>query len=1088
MTEAFRKDTLRTMRKTLNRFCSILLIVALGVGFFAGVRATGDDMRNTASDYYTDYNAMDIKVLSTLGFSQNDVEAVEAVAGVKQVYAGKYVDCLTLCQDNFLTRVLSLPQDPESSQTMNRLRVLTGRLPQTANECVVDEKIQYKYHFELGQTISLGSADPLDDLENSLENTEYTIVGIVNSPMYLDMTRRGSTTVGDGSLDAYLYVPEENFTAEYYTELYVTAEGSGDLNCYTEEYDNLAAALKTALEPVGEARGELRMQEMADYLNEKIPEAQEKIADAEAQLADAEQQLTDAANELANARKQIEDGEKELEDGRAELEKQKAQYEKYEQQYEEGKQQLEAAKLQMTAVDAAKAQLAAGKAQINAIMGRMENLPENSVLLPILADTLAPTLNELTDANGKKLNLGDKLYDADGNVTPATVAATRTAVNDYFSSMEKQITSAAGQYESGKAELEQSRKQLDTYKAELEKAEKKLSDGEKELADARLKLADGEKEFEEKSADARQKIADGKEELNRGKLQLADSEEMLEKLSPAEWYLYTRKDLALGVGEFGDDAARIDNISTIFPVFFLAVAALVCLTTMARMVEEQRTEIGTLKALGYTDREIQKKYLIYSLSATVLGSGLGLAVGFKLFPTVIYDAYCIMYDLPPVEAPFHWGVAAICVVVALGCVTLVTCSVCRGVLSEMPANIMRPKAPPAGQRVLLEKVPFIWRRLSFSHKVTVRNLFRYKKRVLMTIVGIAGCAALVLTGYGLQDAISDIVTNQFQQVFRYDLLAGYSAEDKAEEQALFAQLESDSNIKEWMPQYRATITAVGAKHSYEVNLTVSEDYTRLTDFVSLQERVSRKGLTPEKEGAIITEKLGTMLGLKAGDTLTLRDSDNRTYTLEIAGVSENYASHFVYISAEYYEEIFGKAPEYNAVIVGLANRDDWAATSEKLLAGGTVQMVSSDAELLAQYMNITDNLGYVVAVLIVSAGLLAFVVQYNLSNINITERTREIATLKVLGFYDSEVSAYIYRESVILTILGTGLGLLLGTALTRFVVSTAEVDSIMFGRNIYWPSFLMATLITFLFSFLVNWAMHYRLKKINMVESMKSVD
>ena len=1088
MTEAFRKDTLRTMRKTLNRFCSILLIVALGVGFFAGVRATGDDMRNTASDYYTDYNAMDIKVLSTLGFSQNDVEAVEAVAGVKQVYAGKYVDCLTLCQDNFLTRVLSLPQDPESSQTMNRLRVLTGRLPQTANECVVDEKIQYKYHFELGQTISLGSADPLDDLENSLENTEYTIVGIVNSPMYLDMTRRGSTTVGDGSLDAYLYVPEENFTAEYYTELYVTAEGSGDLNCYTEEYDNLAAALKTALEPVGEARGELRMQELADYLNEKIPEAQEKIADAEAQLADAEQQLTDAANELANARKQIEDGEKELEDGRAELEKQKAQYEKYEQQYEEGKQQLEAAKLQMTAVDAAKAQLAAGKAQINAIMGRMENLPENSVLLPILADTLAPTLNELTDANGKKLNLGDNLYDADGNVTPATVAATRTAVNDYFSSMEKQITSAAGHYESGKAELEQSRKQLDTYKAELEKAEKKLSDGEKKLADARIKLADGEKEFEEKSADARQKIADGKEELNRGKLQLSDAEEMLEKLSPAEWYLYARKDLALGVGEFGDDAARIDNISTIFPVFFLAVAALVCLTTMARMVEEQRTEIGTLKALGYTDREIQKKYLIYSLSATVLGSGLGLAVGFKLFPTVIYDAYCIMYDLPPVEAPFHWGVAAICVVVALGCVTLVTCSVCRGVLSEMPANIMRPKAPPAGQRVLLEKVPFIWRRLSFSHKVTVRNLFRYKKRVLMTIVGIAGCAALVLTGYGLQDAISDIVTNQFQQVFRYDLLAGYSAEDKAEEQALFAQLESDSNIKEWMPQYRATITAVGEKHSYEVNLTVSEDYTRLTDFVSLQERVSRRVLTPEKEGAIITEKLGTMLGLKAGDTLTLRDSDNRTYALEIAGVSENYASHFVYISAEYYEEIFGKAPEYNAVIVDLADRDDWAATSEKLLAGGTVQMVSSDAELLAQYMNITDNLGYVVAVLIVSAGLLAFVVQYNLSNINITERTREIATLKVLGFYDSEVSAYIYRESVILTILGTGLGLLLGTALTRFVVSTAEVDSIMFGRNIYWPSFLMATLITFLFSFLVNWAMHYRLKKINMVESMKSVD
>ena len=412
----------------------------------------------------------------------------------------------------------------------------------------------------------------------------------------------------------------------------------------------------------------------------------------------------------------------------------------------------------------------------------------------------------------------------------------------------------------------------------------------------------------------------------------------------------------------------------------------------------------------------------------------------------------------------------------------------RGSLRDCAAQLMRPKAPPAGQRVLLEKVPFIWRRLSFSHKVTVRNLFRYKKRVLMTIVGIAGCAALVLTGYGLKDAINDIVQNQFQKVFRYDLLAGYSAEDEAEEQALFDQLESDPDIKEWMPQYRAAITAVDERHSYEVNLTVSQDYTRLTDFISLQERVSRRVLTPEREGAIITEKLATMLGLKAGDTLTLRDGDNRTYELAIAGVSENYASHFVYISAEYYEEVFGKAPEYNTVIVDLADRDDWAAASEKLLAGGTVQMISSDAELVEQYKNVTDNLGYVVAVLIVSAGLLAFVVQYNLSNINITERTREIATLKVLGFYDGEVSAYIYRESVILTILGTGLGLLLGTALTRFVVATAEVDSIMFGRNIYWPSFLMATLITFLFSFLVNWVMHYRLKKINMVESMKSVD
>ena len=509
---------------------------------------------------------------------------------------------------------------------------------------------------------------------------------------------------------------------------------------------------------------------------------------------------------------------------------------------------------------------------------------------------------------------------------------------------------------------------------------------------------------------------------------------------------------------------------------------------VTRMIDEDRGSIGTLKALGYDNRAIAGRYLAYAAAACALGSLVGLSAGLWGFPRVIRNAYTLMYQLPPLAQAGHGVYILLSAGLILLAVMAATLGALRGSLRDCAAQLMRPKAPPAGQRVLLEKVPFIWRRLSFSHKVTVRNLFRYKKRVLMTIVGIAGCAALVLTGYGLKDAINDIVQNQFQKVFRYDLLAGYSAEDEAEEQALFDQLESDPDIKEWMPQYRAAITAVDERHSYEVNLTVSQDYTRLTDFISLQERVSRRVLTPEREGAIITEKLGTMLGLKAGDTLTLRDGDNRTYELAIAGVSENYASHFVYISAEYYEEVFGRTPEYNSVIIRLADRDDWAAASEKLLAGGTVQMISSDAELVDQYKNVTDNLGYVVAVLIVSAGLLAFVVQYNLSNINITERTREIATLKVLGFYDGEVSAYIYRESVILTILGTGLGLLLGTALTRFVVATAEVDSIMFGRSIYWPSFLMATLITFLFSFLVNWVMHYRLKKINMVESMKSVD
>ena len=523
-------------------------------------------------------------------------------------------------------------------------------------------------------------------------------------------------------------------------------------------------------------------------------------------------------------------------------------------------------------------------------------------------------------------------------------------------------------------------------------------------------------------------------------------------------------------------------------MFFLAVATLVCMTTLARMVEEHRTEIGTFKALGYSDSRIRRKYMVYSLSATALGCVLGLAVGFRIFPTIIITAYCIMYDLPAPATPFHTGIALGCAAVALLCVGLVTYFVCRSVLRQTPATIMRPKAPAAGKRIPLERIPALWRRLSFSYKVTARNLFRYGKRVCMTLFGIIGCSALVLAGYGLQDAIDDIVRCQFENVFHYDLLAGFSVETDEERQEIYDFLESHDLVADWMPQARRTLHAVGAEKDYEVNITVSRDYARLTDYIHLQNRETGEAIVPQREGAVITEKLAFLLGLEAGDTVTVRDSDHRPYELTVTGITENYAEHFLYLSEDYYRAVFGAEAEYNSVILHLTDTAQMQHFKEELLAETSVQMVSAVLDVLEQFSGITDNLGYVVALIIVSAGLLAFVVLYNLSNINITERTREIATLKVLGFYDGEVSAYIYRENILLTILGTGLGMGLGVALTRFVVSAAEVDNIMFGRHVYWPSFLMAVVLTFAFSAFVNFIMHFRLKKINMVESMKSVD
>lgn len=1085
MSSAMHTDTRRTIRRSLSRFCSIMLIVAIGVGFFAGVRATGSDMRLTADRYFKDTETMDLRLLSTLGFSENDIKAVSAVEGVGQVSGTKYIDCLTLCQDNCLTRVFSLPEDTSENNPayLNRLRLLNGRMPESAGECVADQNI-LSYGFSLGDSLTLSAASDKDDLLNDLARTEYTIVGVADSPLYIDMTKRGTTTAGNGSVDACIYLWEENFSAGYYTMLCLTCPAAQEYNCYTDEYREAASALADRLEAVEAARSEERLAEMKLYVQDRLETGRVELEDARQQLSEGKQQLQDAEQKLADGRKAVADGEKELRDGRAELEKQKKQYADYEKEYEEGKAKLAAAEAQLSMISVGTAQLDAGKAQLDAILSRMDNLEEGSVLLPILASTLAPQLNELQ--NG----LGDTLYDENGKVTPATVAATHAAVDDYFSAMRRQIVSAENEYYSGKAKLEQSRKDLDKYAAELEKAEKKLADGEKELADAREKLSEGEVTFAAESEDAYREIAEGEAAISRAEKKMDDAENALTEMEPAEWYIQDRGDVGGGFAEFGDDATRMDNLSTIFPVFFLAVAALVCLTTMARMVEEQRTEIGTLKALGYTEREIRRKYLIYSLSATVLGCALGLGVGFKLFPTVIYDAYCILYDMPPVIAPFHWEVAIACCGVALACVLLVTCSVCRNVLRETPASIMRPKAPPAGRRVLLERVPFLWRRLSFSYKVTVRNLFRYGKRVLMTVFGIAGSAALVLTGYGLNDAIGGIVTNQFDRVFCYDLIAGYTAKTPEEESGFLAGLEDDPAVSGWMRQYRQTLTAVGreGQKDYEVNLTVSEEQSRLTDFIHLQDRITREAVEPAAEGVVLTEKVATLMGLCAGDTLILRDGDNREYRLAITGVAENYASHFAYCSEEYYREIFGDEPEYNSVIINLADYSNWSETAEKLLEEGTVKMVTSNSEMLEQYIHVTDSLIYVVIVLIVSAALLAFVVLYNLSNINITERIREIATLKVLGFYDGEVSAYIYRENIILTLLGTALGLLLGMGLTRFVVVTAEIDSIMFGREIHPVSFLIAAALTCLFSFLVNVVMHFRLQKISMVESMKSVD
>ena len=1132
MHRATGRDTLRTIRRSLSRYLSIAMIIAIGVAFFAGLTSTGSDMRLTAQQYYESTHTQDMQVISTLGFTETDIEAVRAVEGVDQVVGSYFVDCLTISPDNFLTHVISLPEDPWAGNEayLNRLLILEGRVPKFDNECVIDQNTRDKFGFSVGDTLTLRAATEGDDLSDTLENTQFTVVGVANSPLYIDMTKRGATTIGDGSLDAWLYIPEGNFKMDFYTQLAITYAPAQDYTCYDAGYLASLEPLRAALEAIAEERSEPRMEEMRLYLTDKIAdgkqqleEGRKELNDAKKQLDDAQKAIDEAREELAQGRKDLEDGEKTLQDeiaaGRADLaagweeyEAGVAQYEDYYAQYEAGREELRAAEKELEQAEAQLPLLELSYGTLHQQLSMMEALdtstPTGWATLQYYATSITPDMNNFPDENGNSMGFGDMMYDGEpySTATPERVAAAHAALTEYFEEMTARVAEGRAQIDEAKAQLDETQQQLQQFKEQLDQAKQELTAGQQQLIGAQnagqqqltegwaeleqgeAEFAEGEAEFLREAAEAREKIAEGEEELARGERQLSDAQRTLADLSPAKWYIYYRAEAQPGFSEFSDDADRMDNISKVFPVFFLAVATLVCMTTLARMVEEHRTEIGTFKALGYSDSRIRRKYMVYSLSATAVGCAIGLAAGFRIFPTVIITAYCMMYDLPTPITPFHWGIAAACAAVALLCVGLVTYFVCRSVLREMPATIMRPKAPAAGKRIPLEYIKPLWSRMSFSYKVTARNLFRYGKRVCMTLFGIAGCAALVLTGYGLQDAIDDIVRCQFENVFRYDLLAGFSVETDEERQAVYDFLENHELVADWMPQARSTVHAVGPEKDFEVNLTVSRDYARLTEYIQLQNRETGVSIVPQAEGVVVTEKLAILLGLEVGGTVTVRDSDHETYTLTITGIAENYADHFLYLSEEYYRAVFGEAPEYNSVIMHLTDPERMQAFKEELLADTAVQMVSAVADVLERFANITDNLGYVVAVLIVSAGLLAFVVLYNLSNINITERTREIATLKVLGFYDGEVSAYIYRENILLTLLGTGLGMGLGVALTRFVVSAAEVVNIMFGRHVYWPSFVMAAVLTFAFSAFVNFIMHFRLQKINMVESMKSVD
>ena len=1200
MKNAMQKDFWREIKHTKSRFFSIMILVALSVAFLSGLKATAPDMKHTGDDYLDSLHLADIQVLSTLGLTDEDIAALRTRDKIEDA-EGEYVIDAFASSDSLdaVVKVLSL-----TDRGISDVLLREGRMPERADECVVEESMLSLMSMAIGDTVTL---TPGDDLSDALAQDTYTVVGTVRSPVYLAV-ERGTSTLGSGTVKAYLYLPREAFTLDYYTAAYVRVSGAAEMTAFYDEYDDYIDDVIDSLEDFSERRASLRHDELVDEATEKLDDAQKELDDAKAEadkeLGDARRELADARKELDDGWKEYNDGKQELADSRTKLDDAKAELEEGEQEYADGVKKYDQAvrdyeKGQKDYADGVKdyekgaQQLADGESELEA--GK-EKLDEGQKQLDALGNTVAGALqNDPNYAGVTGGTIVDELGRGDENTAAATDAAldkmraqleggiaqaqsTIDTLNGQIAKLsaalqnpalsdeeragyekglagaqaglaqaetqkaqmeqqlaqlkdvnsgsiaqsKQQLDQGRADYESGKQQLSagyrdlrDGKKELDKAKKELDEAPQKIADAKQELADARKELDDGWKEYydgEEEYADGEKELADAYIELTDGEKdyreglreyedgkaeadeKIADAEEKIADarrkvadIESCEWYLFSRS-YNPGYTGYGQDAERMANLASVFPVIFFLVAALVCLTTMTRMVEEQRVQIGSLKAMGYSGLAISRKYLLYGLLPSLTGGVFGLVIGYILFPKMIFTAYQIMYQMPNIELRAYGGISAYSLLAAVACTTLATLWACLATLRETPASLMRPRTPKAGKRVFLEYIKPLWRKMSFTHKVTARNLFRYQKRFWMTVIGIGGCTALIIAGFGMRSSLLFTMSRQYDDLFHYSAQVTLSSNVLPEErQAVEDFLAGDSRVVNDVPCTASSATVITSSYSTTAYVEVMEA-DEIGKVIDLLDCKTGEPITMEDTGVYIDQKLSELLKVSVGDTFFL-DGDARG-DVTVAGIYEHYTGHFIYMTPSYYEQTLHADSEPNAYLMNFTSDDidTCNAIFEKLLSMNGVATTSRMRDTQDTYMHSMERVDFVVVIIILAAAALAMVVLFNLSNINITERQRELATIKLLGFYDKEVSAYVYRENIVLTVFGILMGCFMGHWLHIYLVRSTEIDLMMFGRQTAPSAYVYAAILTMLFSVLVNVLAHFKMKKIDMVESLKSAE
>lgn len=1066
MKSMMKRNTFREIKKSFGRYFAILAIIALGVAFFSGLKITQSVMVHSADVYLKDLQFYDYRLVSTLGFTEENVEALAEKEDVRAAEGA--ISAEVLYKDaGENERVIKMHSITEK---VNKLKLIAGEMPQSADECVVDSALFSED--AIGSKLVLSENNTTDDLDK-FAYKEYTITGLVQSPCYIQF-ERGNTSIGNGRISGFAYILKDGFAVDYDTEIYIKFDEDYDI--YSDEYDSYMDAKEADWEAYTKEQADIRYEKIVkdaqDELDEKKEELEEKRAEAEAELESAKQQLTDGETEISDGKNQIASAKTELSAKASELQSGKDALSSKAAELESASQQISG---QESALAAKKAEYEQGlnaylaaKQQVtdqrNSLEAAKAQLTENT---PGYEEMLAQIEAGLTEVAGAEAELNAKNAELE-------------AAAGQLSSAESQLAAAKQQIEDGKnalaaaeAELTDGENQLAAAKEQIEEKEDQLEAAETELADGLLQYQEKQSEFDEQMQDADD--------------QIADAQSKIDEIEKPETYVLDRN-TNVGYVCLKNDSGVVKGIANVFPVFFFLVAALICMTTMNRMVEEQRTQIGVLKALGFSERKIMGKYLFYSGSAAISGTLIGYVLGIHFFPLVIITAYGIVYKMGGIYYVSDLPLALVSLTVAVLCSVGTTWLSCHKELKEVAADLMRPKAPKAGKRVFLEHVPFIWKRLKFLQKVSVRNIVRYKKRFFMMVIGISGCTALLVMGFGVRDSVVAVADQQYEEIQLYDI--GVTLKDgkmpgEADLKSLDSVLEKENAAG--MYAMEKTIDLVTDKGTKSIHMVAVENPDEVGDFISLHTKKQEPIAYPKEGEAVLSKKVAETYAVKKGDTILLRDSDNNEMHLKVTGICENHIYNYVYIAPESYEKQIGDVVFKN-VYVRLPDASDIHEVSAALMKADGVTAVTVNSDMLSRISQMMSCMNYIVIIIIICAGALAFIVLYNLNNINITERVREIATIKVLGFYPKETASYVFRENMVLTAIGCGLGLILGKWFHRFVMGEIQIDMVSFNVQINAVSYLFSVLLTMGFAWIVNCMMTGKLERINMAESLKSID